>query len=103
MKKMFDGVHMKKPTKKEFVKELLAEMHFGLNKFGEYHSMHEAYAVIKEELDEFWDGVKENDPDPKELLQLAATAFRGYIELCNTATREVREVLFIERFSEEKK
>ena len=43
------------------------EMFKGKKKFGKFTSMHEAYAVIKEELDEFWESVKGNDPDPKEL------------------------------------
>jgi len=53
----------------------------GVEKFGEYNSMHEAYAVIKEELDEFWEGVKKDDPDPMELIQVCATAYRAFVEL----------------------
>lgn len=32
-----------------------------------------------------WDSVKENDPDPKELLQVCATARRAILELCEIA------------------
>jgi hypothetical protein len=41
-----------------------------------YHSYHEAYAVIREELDEFWDCVKQNNElgMKEELIQIAATA-----------------------------
>ena len=52
-----------------------------------YHSYHEAYAVIAEELDEFWEIVrqKDNDRDPeaarKELIQVAATAVRAIGDL----------------------
>ena len=60
------------------------EMEFAKDKFGRYNSMHEAYAVIKEELEEFWDGVKVDDPDPSELLQVVATAKRALIELCES-------------------
>lgn len=46
---------------------------------------HEAYAVIKEELDEFWDAVKEKHPSPaemgKELIQVAAMAVRSIVDL----------------------
>lgn len=47
------------------------------------NSSHEAYAVIREELDEFWDEVKkkrsERDPElmKKELIQVAAMAIRA--------------------------
>lgn len=46
------------------------------------NSLHEAYAVILEELDEFWDEVrkKAEDRDPElvywELVQVAAMAWR---------------------------
>jgi len=29
-------------------------------KFPEYHSLHEAYAILKEEMDELWDEIKMN-------------------------------------------
>jgi len=69
--------------------EIDVELHKGRKKFGSYNSMHEAYAVIQEELDEFWDGVKADDPDPVELLQVAATAKRAMVELCNQAREEM--------------
>ncbi len=60
----------------------------GAKKFGCYNSWHEAKAVIEEELEEFWDSVKKNDPDPEELLHVCATARRALIELCAQARRE---------------
>ena len=69
--------------------EILVEQHRGLDTFGLYASMHEAKAVIEEELEEFWDSVKANDPDPKELLQICATARRALLELCATGQEEV--------------
>ena len=69
--------------------DIMTEMYKGETNFGAYNSMHEAYAVIKEELDEFWEGVKNNDPDPIELLQVAATAQRAMIELCARAREEI--------------
>ena len=54
---------------------------------GEFASPHEAYAVILEELDEFWDEVKKFKPgDSKvdmrnELIQVASTALAAIMEV----------------------
>lgn len=56
-------------------------------KHAPYNSAHEAYAVILEELDEFWDEVKKKREkrDPvlmfRELVQIAATAERAAYDL----------------------
>lgn len=49
-----------------------------IERFGPFHSAHEGYAVIKEELDELWDAIKANDiPHARaEALQVAAMAVR---------------------------
>ena len=39
-----------------------------------FHSQHEAYAVILEELDEFWECVKADRDGTRELIQVAAMA-----------------------------
>jgi hypothetical protein len=48
-------------------------------------SRHEAYSVILEELDEFWEEVKKQRPDDgamlKELVQVAAMAVRAAEDL----------------------
>lgn len=36
-----------------------------------FHSFHEAYAVIKEEMDELWDEIKRNPQDPEAIRQEA--------------------------------
>ncbi|KKK92467.1 hypothetical protein LCGC14_2702670 [marine sediment metagenome] len=72
--------------------EIRMEQSRGVEKFGKYNSMHEAYAVIKEELDEFWDSVKENDPDPIELLHVCATTRRACIELCEIARIDMNQI-----------
>ena len=50
------------------------------SKFGEFHSPHEGYAIIAEELDELWDEVKEHDHNQirmyNEAKQVACTAIR---------------------------
>ena len=66
---------------RQLFSEQRAELEHGLNKFGRFKSPHECYAVILEELDEFWDSVKANEPDETELLQIAALAIRGVKEL----------------------
>ena len=50
--------------------------------FCPFNSSHEAYGVIREELDEFWDAVKANDgPGARaEAVQVAAMALRFLVE-----------------------
>lgn len=52
-------------------------------KFGDFASMHEAYGVLAEEVDELFDAVKQRQDDPsrarnirKEALQVCAVALR---------------------------
>ena len=55
------------------------------------NSLHEGYAVIAEELDEFWDQVrlKARDRDPvavrTELIQTAAMCVRVILNVCDRA------------------
>jgi hypothetical protein len=67
-------------TREEIDDDIKTEQARGVNLYGEYHSMHEAYAVIKEEFEEFWDSIKRNEPDPEELIQVIATARRALCE-----------------------
>ncbi len=54
-----------------------------------FHSSHEGYAIIFEELDELWDEVKQQTDERsyarmrKEALQVAATAIRFIEEVCD--------------------
>ena len=50
----------------------------------EFASWHEAYAVILEELEEFWESIKDNEPDMDELLQVSACCQLAIKELGNT-------------------
>ena len=57
--------------------------------WGDMASAHEAYSVILEELEEFWEEVKANKGDPvehkrrmkKELIQLGAMVARSLVDL----------------------
>lgn len=70
------------------------ELNNAMAAHGSMKSRHEAYAVIAEEVDEFWDEVKKNPvkmtlPEfdkyqadmRKELVQIAAMAVRAIIDL----------------------
>lgn len=39
----------------DIIAQVQSELNKAQAKFPEFHSMHEGYAVIKEELDEVWD------------------------------------------------
>lgn len=53
--------------------------------FPEYNSPHEGYAIIKEELDELWDEIKDKDSSIveqyKEAKHVACTAIR-FMKMC---------------------
>ena len=60
--------------------EIEQEIYTAREKFPAFHSQHEAYAVILEELDEFWECVKHDIQGRHELIQVAA--------MCVAAIRE---------------
>lgn len=66
-------------------KEVTAELIKAITKHDGMNSAHEAYAVILEEVDEFWDEVKAQTLDrekaKKELLQISAMAQRAILDL----------------------
>ena len=61
---------------------IVKEMDYGRAKFGAYHNAHEHYAVLQEEVDEWWEAVKGNYADCAmyELVQVAAVAIRYILE-----------------------
>ena len=69
-----------------FALAMEAELARALAKHGPMHSHHEAYAVLLEELDEVWDEVKRQQPDPQriiaELVQVAAMCARWAEDVC---------------------
>ena len=65
--------------------EILPELLDATKKFGGFHSMHEGYAVLKEEVDELWDDIKSKDRNTRpymEAVQVAAMAIRFLIDCC---------------------
>ena len=62
---------------------------------GRFHSAHEAYAVLLEELDEFWQEVKRKEPDAdamyRELVQVAAMALCAALECATPAASDGEE------------
>ena len=67
-------------------KDIRDEMEESVFKYGAFHSFHEAYGVLKEEVDELWNEIKnkEHDYDKiyQEAIQVAAMARK--IALCTT-------------------
>ena len=64
-----------------FEAEIARESTSAREKHEPFVNFHEAYAVLLEEVDEFWDSVKRDDPDAKELIQIGA--------MCRTIWKEL--------------
>lgn len=69
-----------KPKLEQLVKLIEREMTHAFNKHGLYHNSHELYAVLLEEVEEFWDSVKANAEDGYELIQVISVAMRYLLE-----------------------
>ncbi len=65
------------------IAEVRDEYNRATAKFGPFKSGHEGYAVILEEMDELWEGVKNNDSRnmKEEVVQIAAMAIRFYVDV----------------------
>jgi hypothetical protein len=65
------------------------ELETAVKRYGPMTSPHEAYAVILEEVDEYWDEVKlkpnvrDKQRMKKELIQVAAMACRAIMDTCD--------------------
>lgn len=66
--------------------EIEKELQEATSKFGQFASAHEGYAVIKEEVDELWDAVKDKNQgyehQRNECIQIAAMAIRFITDIC---------------------
>jgi uncharacterized membrane protein YgaE (UPF0421/DUF939 family) len=67
---------------KNILLEVENELELAKQKYHSFHSNHEGYAVLKEEVDELWDLIKQSklvyadDRMRKECIQIAAMAIR---------------------------
>lgn len=68
---------------------LRGECSRGEEKHGKLQSAHGIYVVLKGEPEEFRDSIKTHDPDPYELLQIAAVAYRGIEDLSAAARKGI--------------
>jgi hypothetical protein len=74
------------PLQPEIILEIIEELAAARRKFPHFHSAHEGYAVILEELDELWDEVRANGPKERmraEAIQIAAMAIRFVEGVCD--------------------
>jgi len=75
-------------TLEDVLLDIAEEVHRAEAKFLPFHSAHEGYAVILEELDELWDEVKKKPRDREplqmetEAVQVAAMAVRFLLNVC---------------------
>lgn len=74
-------------ARSKFLDDMMLELESANAQHSPYSSYHEAYAVILEEVDEFWEIVKQKRKDRNdkkayaELVQIAVTAWRTTISL----------------------
>ena len=70
-----------------FLRDVALELARADAEHDRYHSYHEAYGVMLEELDEFWEIVRQKSADRddneayKELVQIAMVAWRSALSL----------------------
>lgn len=71
---------------KDIAGAVVAEVERATRMYGSFNSAHEGYAVLKEEVDELWDEIKNKRPDnslmEKEAIQVAAMAIRFVYDVC---------------------
>ena len=64
----------------KIIESIEKELNSAYDKFSDFNSYHEGYAVIKEELDELWDEVKNKKSDKEkmygELIQIISMSIR---------------------------
>lgn len=77
------------------MEQIKKEAEKACRKFGHFNSTHELYGVLIEEVDEFYELVRQK-PNPEkaqrmieELTQVAAVAYRGILELKNHQIKHV--------------
>ena len=73
----------------EILEDIRKEFEFATNKYGGFNSVHEAYAIILEEVNELWEEVKASQKNQsrlefvkKEAIQVATMAIRLIFDCC---------------------
>lgn len=76
----------------EICEMVAKELESACAKFPPFHSAHEGYAVLKEEVDELFDAIRANDfaHAREEAIQVAAMALRFIIDLKGCDKRGLR-------------
>lgn len=68
------------------LKIVIEELHIATNDYKEFNSMHEGYAVIKEEFDELWDSIKSKECSIEDIRdeakQVVAMGIRFLMDCC---------------------
>lgn len=80
-------------TEQYAIYDTVRELNRATRIHGEFHSTHEGFAILKEEVDELWDEVKKNGSTARlraEAKQVAAMAIRFMID-CTNAVDEPPE------------
>ena len=87
--------HEESDIREHILEDLVSELDAAMRKHPSYPTEHHAYAVIKEELEEFWDEVKKQKPSKRrmreELLHVAVTAIRSIRDLEMTMKHMLKE------------
>ena len=68
----------------QVVQAVYEELRRATDKFSKFNSPHEGYAVLKEEVDELWDAIKDNASPQRqreEAIQVAAMAIRYILDV----------------------
>lgn len=92
---MADGYEENRKTSKilRYLHEVHEEIDRATKKYGPINSAHEAYGIIKEEIDEMWDEIKANDNDKarQEAVQAAAMCIRLLVDSEEWGKKDVQD------------
>lgn len=69
-------LEMKDNSEKNVASLVIKELRKANNQHGGFNSAHEGFAVLKEEVDELWESIKENKPSTEEAIQVAAMGMK---------------------------
>ena len=71
---------------------MLVELTRANKMYPQFHSPHEGYAVLLEEMDELWDEIKKKQPDKtrmlEEAIQVGAMAIKFIKSCCKEEARD---------------